>query len=169
MPIKKAKIFLGIDPGYAITGYGIIKIQGDKISTLDYGIIQTPAKQEFIQRLEKINTELNKIIKKHKPEVAGCEKLFFAKNTKTAIDVGQARGVILLTIRQNKLQVAEFTPLEIKQCVAGYGQADKKQIQTMVKTLLNLKTIPQPDDAADALAVALTCAQCINSPLYEKK
>ena len=149
------KIILGIDPGIADTGFGVIKKEGLKISTLTYGTIKTPAKTELANRLLTLNKDLNQIIKKYQPDLIAVEELFFFKNAKTAIIVGQARGVILLTAKLNKIPLVEFTPLEVKQAVSNYGRADKAQIQNMVKLLLNLKTIPKPDDAADALAIAL--------------
>lgn len=155
MQDKKEKIILGIDPGIADTGYGIIRVIGSKITCLEYGSIRTPAKTKIANRLETINKELDQIIKKYNPEVVAVEQLFFCNNAKTAIMVGQARGVVLLTCRQNKKPILEFTPLQVKQAVACYGGADKKQVQKMVQTLLSLKEIPKPDDAADALAVAI--------------
>lgn len=150
-------IILGIDPGIADTGYGIIRVDGQKLFCLDYGSIKTKARTDLAERLEIIYKELNKIIKKHKPDLMSVEQLFFCNNAKTALTVGQARGVVLLTAKQNKIPVAEFTPLQVKQAVSSYGQASKMQIQKMVKLILNLKEIPKPDDAADALAVAI-CA-----------
>lgn len=164
----KKQIFLGIDPGLATTGFGIISQINNKLSLLDYGVIETSPKQCFSDRLEKIFLDTNKIIKKYQPEAAACEELFFCKNVKTALAVGQARGVILLSIKKNKLPLCEFTPLQVKQTICGYGQADKKQIQRMVKTLLKLNHLPEPDDAADALAIAIAGEQYFNSPLYEK-
>ncbi len=151
-------IILGIDPGIADTGFGIIKKEknGD-LKCLDYGSIKTKAKTPIGDRLEIINIELNKIIKKYKPSIAAVEELFFCNNQKTAIVVGQARGVSLLTIKQNKVRLLEFTPLQVKQAVSTYGKASKLQVQKMVKLILGLKEIPKPDDAADALAVAI-CA-----------
>jgi len=151
-------IILGIDPGIADTGFGIIKkIDGSRMACLDYGSIKTKANTELAERLEIINKELSKIIKRHKPDLIAVEQLFFCKNVKTALVVGQARGVMLLTARQNKIPTVEFTPLQVKQAVSSYGQAPKMQVQKMVKLLLNLKEIPKPDDAADALAIAI-CA-----------
>lgn len=155
---KKEKIILGIDPGVATTGYGIIKVLGNKNQIIDYGCIITSPQKSFNQRLEKIYKELKKIIKKNKPDKIAVEELFFCKNVKTALKVGQARGVMLLTSIQEKIPLREFTPLQIKQSVTSYGKADKKQVQEMVKIILNLKNIPKPDDAADALAVAICCA-----------
>lgn len=154
---KQNLIILGIDPGIADTGYGVIKKEGGKLLCLDYGSIKTSSKIEIPDRLEIINLELNNIIKKYKPNLISVEQLFFCKNVKTALVVGQARGVVLLTAKQNKLKIIEFTPLQIKQAVSAYGKATKDQVQKMVKIILNLKTIPQPDDAADALAAAI-CA-----------
>ncbi|MEK9130149.1 MAG: crossover junction endodeoxyribonuclease RuvC [Patescibacteria group bacterium] len=155
-------IILGIDPGLAITGYGIINKAEDKsqeIKLIDYGCIFTDLKLSTTERLEKIHCELTKILKKYQPDRVAVEKIFFAKNTKTALSVGEARGVILLTIEQKKIPFFEFTPLQVKQAVTSYGRATKQQIQQMVKIILNLKEIPKPDDAADALAIAITCLQ----------
>jgi len=153
------KIILGIDPGLAITGIGLVKLYKNKITFLDCGTITSSAKEPFGQRLNKIYLELNKIIKKFKPHTIAIEKLFFAKNVKTALKVGEARGVALLTAWQNKRTIKEFTPLQVKQALTGYGLASKTQIQKMVKQTLCLKNTPRPDDAADALAIAICCAQ----------
>ncbi len=161
--MKNIVTILGIDPGLADTGYGIITSQSGKLICLDYGSIKTKANSELIDRLEIINAELNKLIKKYRPDCLAVEQIFFCKNVKTALLVGQARGVILFTAKQNKLPAVEFTPLQIKQAVSGYGQAGKEQVQKMVKLLLNLKELPTPDDAADALAVAICAANSINS------
>ncbi|MCX6743259.1 MAG: crossover junction endodeoxyribonuclease RuvC [Candidatus Parcubacteria bacterium] len=155
-------IILGIDPGVASTGYAFIKEADKKTEILDYGVISTSSKQNFSDRLEYIHQALSKLIKKFKPDVVVVEQLFFCKNVKTALNVGQARGVILLTAILNKLPLYEFTPLQVKQSVCGYGKAEKCQVQAMVKILLNLKQIPKPDDAADALAIALTYLQSKN-------
>jgi len=153
---KKDQIILGIDPGIADTGYGVIKKDGNNnLECITYGSIKTKAHTELSDRLNILNQELNKIIKKYKPEKFAVEELFFCKNVKTALTVGQARGVILLTARQNNLPINEHTPLQVKQAVSAYGKASKLQVQKMVKLILNLKEIPQPDDAADALAVAI--------------
>lgn len=158
MPTSKEKIILGIDPGLAITGYGIIKFRNKNISMLKCGAIITNAKEIFGYRLNKLHTELNKIIKKYKPDEIAVEKLFFAKNAKTALKVSEARGVINLAIWQNRKKLREFTPLQIKQAMTGYGRASKKQIQIMVKQQLCLKEEPKPDDVADALAIAICSA-----------
>ncbi len=154
-------IILGIDPGIADTGYGIIKIDKQKMELIGYGSIKTPAGVPHEQRLKKINEELTKLIKKFKPNAAAVEKLFFCNNVKTALIVGEARGVVMLTLCQNKLPANEFTPLQVKQAVSAYGNAGKIQVQKMVKLLLNMKELPKPDDAADALAVAICCANTI--------
>ncbi|MDD4902435.1 MAG: crossover junction endodeoxyribonuclease RuvC [Patescibacteria group bacterium] len=152
-----SKIILGIDPGIADTGYGLIeKHAGGKISSLAYGSIKTKAGAPMAERLETLNDELEKIIQKYQPALAVVEELFFYNNAKTAIVVGQARGVILLACRKNKIPIVELTPLQVKQTISGYGQAGKEQVQKMVKILLNLKEIPKPDDAADALAIAIS-------------
>ncbi|NIR62509.1 MAG: crossover junction endodeoxyribonuclease RuvC [candidate division Zixibacteria bacterium] len=147
---------IGIDPGTAITGYGIVQeSSAGNLSVVDYGVITTSSKMEMADRLVLIYEELRRIVEKHQPDVAAVEKLFFQKNVRTAISVGQARGVAILALAQSGLAVSEYTPLEIKQAVTGYGGADKYQMQSMVKALLNLGELPQPDDAADALAVAI--------------
>ena len=153
-----SKIILGIDPGIADTGWGVIeKMPGGKMKCLAYGSIKTKAGTKLVDRLLILKNNLEKIINKYQPNIVGVEELFFCNNAKTALIVGQARGVVLLTISLNKLGLVEFTPLQVKQAVSSYGQANKKQVQKMVKLLLNLKEIPKPDDAADALAVAI-CA-----------
>ena len=156
---NKNMTILGIDPGIADTGYGIIKKTGDSFTFLDCGTIKTSAKNDLALRLQNLYTDISAIIKKHKPQQIGIEELFFAKNTKTAITVSHARGVILLASRKAKCEIKEFTPLQIKQAITGYGKADKNQIQEMVKTILNLDSIPKPDDASDALAIAICCGQ----------
>ncbi|MEA3398285.1 MAG: crossover junction endodeoxyribonuclease RuvC, partial [Patescibacteria group bacterium] len=153
----------GIDPGIADTGWGVIvEDKAGNLACLDYGSIKTAAKTPLSDRLEILNKELDKIIKKYKPKLISVEELFFCKNVKTALIVGHARGVVLLTARQNKIELVEFTPLQIKQAVSTYGKADKMQVQKMVKLLLNLRELPKPDDAADALAAAI-CAANSNS------
>jgi len=160
-----AKIILGIDPGIADTGYGLIQEDKGKLSCLAYGSIKTSSKLDLISRLEILHLELRKIIKQYRPGLAAVEQLFFNKNVRTALIVGQARGVALLTLKQNKLAIIEFTPSQVKQAVSAYGGASKLQVQKMVKLILGLKEIPQPDDAADALAIAI-CA--LNSKLCLK-
>jgi len=153
---------LGIDPGVATTGYAFIEEINKKMNVLDYGVIKTAANTEFSQRLKFIHQDLNTLIKKYKPNAVAVEQIYFAKNAKTAMMVGQARGVIILTAILNGLEVTDFTPLQIKQAVCGYGKADKCQVQMMVKNILKLKEIPKPDDAADALAICLTYLQSQN-------
>ncbi|MDD4531122.1 MAG: crossover junction endodeoxyribonuclease RuvC [Candidatus Pacebacteria bacterium] len=151
-------IIMGIDPGTATTGFGVIEYKKKKLSCIDYGIIQTPAGQDMGERLIQLNLDLDQLIKKYKPEMAAVESLFFFKNLKTAMPVSQARGVILLTLAKKKVPVIDFTPQQAKTSVTGYGKATKKQVQKMVKNLLNLDEMPKPDDAADALALAICCA-----------
>lgn len=161
---------LGIDPGLAIVGYGVIEINGNNFKPIDYGCILTDKDMDFPNRLKYIYQSMNQIIEKYKPDEAAIEELFFNKNVKTAIDVGHARGVEVLSIINNGLRIFEYTPLQIKQAVSGYGRADKQQVQEMVKMLLSLKTKPKPDDAADALAVALCHGFSINfKEQYEMK
>ncbi len=149
-------LVIGIDPGTAITGYGVVRIhQGRDIEAVDYGVIETPAKSPMPERLVMLYEQLNQILTLHRPDTGAVEKLFFQKNVRTAISVGQARGVALLALAQARISIGEYTPNEIKQAVAGYGAADKYQMQQMVRLLLNLEEIPKPDDAADALAVAI--------------
>lgn len=148
-------IILGIDPGTAITGYGIIKVEGNKFSPLDYGCIYTESNWSMEKRLQKIHGIVWSLLEKYQPDQMAVEELFFNKNVRTALSVGQARGVILLTGALKGLKVNEYTPLQVKQAVVGYGRAHKQQVQHMVKTFLNLTEIPKPDDAADALAVAI--------------
>lgn len=156
--MPKSQVVLGIDPGLADTGYGVIRDAGGKLEMIAYGSIKTKKGLDLSERIRLLEIELNKIIKKYQPSFAGVEQLFFCNNVKTALLVGQARGVVLLTLVKNHLPLLEFTPLQIKQAITGYGQADKKQIQQMVKIILSLKEIPKPDDAADALAIAICSA-----------
>ena len=146
---------LGIDPGYAIVGYGVIDYQNTRFSVADYGAILTEAGTPFNERLEQIYDETCAIMQKWKPEAMAIEKLFYNTNAKTVIDVGQARGVLVLAAQKNGLDIAEYTPLQVKQSVVGYGRAEKKQVQEMTKLILNLEKIPKPDDTADALAIAI--------------
>lgn len=147
---------LGIDPGTAIVGFGVVDVIGAKKTMVDAGVIRTPAHQPTQERLVTIYNELKEIIEHNKPQVMVVEQLFFARNVTTAMSVSHARGVILLLGEQYNLRLAEFTPLQIKQSITGYGKADKKQVQEMVKVVLNLTEVPKPDDCADALAAALT-------------
>ncbi len=147
---------LGIDPGTGILGFGVIDAgSGNKVSLIDGGVIRTPVKQADYLRLETIYDELSQLISEHKPDVMAVEKLFFAQNVTTAMSVSQARGVVLLAGVKNGLELYEYTPLQIKQALTGYGRADKKQIQEMVRIMLRLDEAPKPDDCADALAAAI--------------
>lgn len=148
-------IILGIDPGFAITGYGILRYEGNRFTVIDYGAVTTPAGQEFPTRLLKIFIGLEALIEKYKPDAVAVEELFFSRNTTTALHVGHGRGVAILAGAKAGLPVFEYTPLQVKQAVVGYGRAQKSQIQQMVKAILNLPEIPKPDDVADALAVAI--------------
>lgn len=149
---------LGLDPGLAILGYGIIEVEGNSYRALDYGIIETDSIEEDPIRLLQIFKSLSRLIEMYSPDEVAIEELFFNKNIKTAIQVAQARGVEILTCMEKGIEVYEYTPLQIKQAVVGYGRAEKRQVQEMVKMLLNLKEIPKPDDAADGLAIAITHA-----------
>ena len=153
-------IILGIDPGTATLGYGIIESQKNKLTVLSYGCATTPKNLPSPARLKLLYDEVTALIKKHKPTLVAIEQLFFFKNQKTVITVAQARGVALLAAENKKINICEFTPLQVKQAVSGYGKAEKQQVQKMVKILLSLKEIPQPDDAADALAIAICAAHC---------
>lgn len=146
---------LGIDPGTATTGYGLITEQKNRLVFVDYGIISTSRKESSQGRLRIIYSQLKKIISDYKPHAVAVERLYFGSNSKTAIAVGQARGIALLAAAELKIRVAEYSPLEVKMAVTGYGRADKKQIQQMVKLLLGISFMPKPDDAADALAIAI--------------
>ncbi|KPU44997.1 crossover junction endodeoxyribonuclease RuvC [Oxobacter pfennigii] len=148
-------IILGIDPGIAITGYGIVKYEGNKFTPITYGAITTDTKSTMPERLMILHKNLEELISLYKPDVFAVEELFFNKNVKTALVVGHARGVVMLTAVKHNLGIYEYTPLQVKQAVVGYGRAEKQQIQQMVRILLNLEGIPKPDDVADALAVAI--------------
>ena len=158
---------LGIDPGLAIVCWGVIDFSGNKFRTLNYGSIQTPAGMPTEERLVAIYDELQAIISKYKPEVMAVEELFWNTNQTTGIRVSQARGVILLCATQNNVKIAEYTPLQVKQAVVGYGRAEKKQVITMVTMLLGLSAPPKPDDTADALAIAMCHGQTGSSRLSQ--
>lgn len=146
---------LGIDPGYAIVGYGVLDSVGARFSVVGFGAITTPAKTPFETRLQSIYDDMLCVIDKYHPEELSIEKLYFNTNTTTAIDVAQARGVIILAAVSRGLKINEYTPLQVKQAVTGYGKAEKRQVMEMVKSLLGLEAVPKPDDTADALALAL--------------
>ena len=150
---------LGIDPGTGILGFGVIEINKGQAKLVDAGVIRTPVKEDDAVRLQTIYEEISDIIASTKPQEMSVEKLYFAQNVTTAMTVAQARGVVLLAGQQAGLKIYEYTPLQIKQALTGYGRAEKKQIQEMVRVILGLKEIPKPDDCADALAAALTHAQ----------
>jgi len=148
---------LGIDPGTATTGYGLVRLtRNGELVAVTYGIISTPKDASAPARLEMLFAGLNKLLRKNKPDTAAVEKLFFSKNVRTALAVGQARGVVMLALQKAGIETFEYTPNEVKQAVAGYGSADKHQVQEMVRAILQLDSIPKPDDAADALAIAIT-------------
>jgi crossover junction endodeoxyribonuclease RuvC len=148
-------LVVGIDPGTAITGYGLVREEGDGLHLVEYGTITTQAGQPLAERLQALYQGLAGVIHQYKPEVAAVEELFFSRNVRTALSVGHARGVALLALADAGLPIYEYKPLEVKQAVAGYGGADKHQVQEMVRMLLQLEHPPQPDDAADAVAVAI--------------
>lgn len=148
-------IILGIDPGYAIVGYGVLEYNANRFKVLDFGAITTDAGTPFNIRLESIYDELTEIIERFHPQAMSVEKLFFNTNQKTVIDVGQARGVIMLAAQKAHVRTYEYTPLQVKMAVTGYGRAEKKQVQEMTRMLLNLEKVPKPDDTADALAIAI--------------
>ncbi|GAB4570472.1 MAG: crossover junction endodeoxyribonuclease RuvC [Anaerolineae bacterium] len=159
-------LVLGLDPGTATTGYGLVREHPDgTLEAVAYGVISTPARQPMPQRLQKIYTELTGLIDRYRPDAAAIEQLFFAKNVTTAMTVAQARGVQLLALANAGLPIREYKPNEIKQSIAGYGGASKAQMQQMIQALLELEEVPRPDDAADALAVAITD---INATQYQQ-
>ena len=152
-------IILGIDPGYAIVGWGVIRYERGKFIPVDFGAITTPAGMPFNRRLEILYDELTALLARHTPDSVAVEKLYFQTNAKTAIDVAQARGVTMLALQKKGVPVFEYTPLQVKSAVTGFGQAQKPQVMEMTKRLLRLKAVPKPDDTADALAIAICHAQ----------
>ncbi len=148
-------LVLGIDPGTAITGYGLVREEEERLVLLRCGVIATPSGQPLAERLQSIYRGLTGLIQEHQPDAAAVEELFFSRNVRTALSVGHARGVALLALADAGLPIHEYKPLEVKQAIAGYGGADKRQVQEMVRLLLDLERVPQPDDAADAVAVAV--------------
>ena len=159
---------LGIDPGYAIVGWGVIDYKSSKFSPIDYAAVLTNSKDEFLTRLEKIYDDISYIIENYKPEAMAIEKLYFQNNQKTAIDVAQARGAILLSAKKHLLPVYEYTPLQIKSVLTGYGKALKPQVMQMVKKLLCLEKVPKPDDTADALAAGICHIQSLGRNYIQK-
>lgn len=162
-------VILGIDPGYAIVGYGVLKYEKNRFTVLGYGAVTTEADIPFVKRLDIIHKDLTTIMQKYKPDAMAIEKLFYNTNAKTVIDVAQARGVTVLAAEQNNIPIFEYTPLQVKQAVVGYGRAEKKQIQFMVKKILNLESVPKPDDTADAVAMAICHAYSMGSLLMKKQ
>ena len=156
---------MGIDPGYAIVGYGVIEYERNHFRTLDYGAIFTEAGEDFELRLRKIYLDLGSLMETHHPDAMSVEKLYFTSNQKTGIDVAQARGVILLAAALRQIPIYEYTPLQVKQSVVGYGKAQKPQVMEMTRRLLGLRETPKPDDTADALAVAICHAHSAGSSL----
>ena len=152
-------LILGIDPGYAIIGWGLIRFERGRYIPVDFGAITTNAGVPFNRRLEQIYDQLNELLDTHHPDAVAVEKLYFQTNAKTAIDVAQARGVTMLALQQHGMPVFEYTPLQVKSAVTGFGQAQKPQVMEMTKRLLRLKAVPKPDDTADALAIAICHAQ----------
>lgn len=161
MPMR----ILGVDPGYAIVGYGVIDYMTGRYRTVDYGAVLTKAHTPFEDRLDIIYTQMCQIIEKYKPDAMAIEQLFFTTNQKTAIAVAQARGVIVLAARRHGVQVFEYTPLQVKQSVVGYGKAIKQQVMEMTRILLKLPSVPKPDDTADALAIAICHAHSSGSKI----
>ena len=158
---------LGVDPGYAIVGYGAIDYDRGRFHAVGYGAITTDAGEAFDTRLLKIYNGMNAVIRRYQPQALAIERLYFTTNQKTAIDVAQARGVIMLSAAQNNVAIYEYTPLQVKQSVVGYGKAEKHQVMEMTKRLLKLEKVPKPDDTADALAVAICHCHCAGSSLSE--
>lgn len=154
---------LGIDPGFAIVGYGVLDYVGGSFGVVGFGAITTPAHTDFTQRLKSIYDDMTEIIETYKPDEMGVEKLFYNTNQKTVIDVAQARGVILLPAIMKNIPIYEYTPLQVKSSIVGYGRAEKKQVQEMTKTMLGLKEIIKPDDTADAVAIAITHGLSVNT------
>ena len=152
-------IIFGIDPGYAIVGWGVIRYERGRYLPVDFGAITTPAGMPFARRLELLYEELSTLLARHRPDAVAVEKLYFQTNAKTAIDVAQARGVTVLAIQKSGVPYFEYTPLQVKNAVTGYGQAEKPQVMEMTRRLLRLKAVPKPDDTADALAIAICHAQ----------
>ncbi len=154
---------IGVDPGYAIVGWGVLDYGGNHFTTVSYGAIQTDAGTPFARRLERIYDEFALVLAKHRPDGMGMEKLYFTKNVTTGIDVAQARGVLLLAAQKAGLRIGEYTPLQVKQAVTGYGKAEKQQMMRMTQMLLGLTALPKPDDTADALAVAICHAHTVGT------
>ena len=158
---------LGIDPGYAIIGWGLVDYSGARLTPIAFGAVTTEAGVDFPQRLLKISNSIGEILDRFRPQAVSIEKLYFNSNTTTAIDVAQARGIIVTEAARRNIDIFEYTPLQVKQAVVGYGRAEKKQVMEMTRQLLKLKSVPKPDDTADALAVAICHAHSFHSQSYE--
>ncbi len=158
---------IGIDPGYAIVGFGVLDYDGYKFNPVHFGAITTEAKTDFNLRLKTIFDDMNTVLERWKPDALAIEKLFFNTNQKTVINVAEARGVILLSATNFAIPIYEYTPLQVKQSVVGYGQAEKKQVMEMTRKILGLATVPKPDDTADALAIAICHGHATNSMKYK--
>lgn len=163
--MEREKIFLGLDPGIASLGFGVIKEKKGEFKILNYGVIKTSPSLPYLKRLERLEKEVLKLIKKYHPFVISVESVFFFKNLKTATRVSEVKGIILLTTAKKRIPIIEVTPLQIKAIICGYGKANKKQVQKMIKKILKMKDIPKSDDAADALAIALVGAFLLKKPL----
>ena len=161
-------LILGIDPGYAIVGYGLLEYQNNRFRTVDYGAITTPAGMDFSQRLERIYQQMQMLLTQYRPQAVAVEKLYFQNNQKTAIQVAEARGVILLCCQRAGLEIFEYTPLQVKSAVTGYGGAKKPQVMEMTRRLLCLREVPKPDDTADALALTICHGQAAGSALRQR-
>jgi len=159
-------LVFGIDPGYAIVGWGIVDITAGRLTPVAYGAITTEAGKPFPERLLKIQKKISYLLSKYKPQAVSIEKLYFNTNTTTAIDVSQARGVIVCEAARQNIDIFEYTPIQVKAAVVGYGQAEKKQVMEMTRQLLRLKEVPKPDDTADALAIAICHAHSFNSQRF---
>jgi len=160
-------LVLGIDPGYAIVGWGVVDYTSARLTPVAFGAVTTQAGEYFPERLLKIGTSIGEILDRFRPQAVSVEKLYFAANTTTAIDVAQARGVIITEAARRNIDIFEYTPLQVKQAVVGYGRAEKKQVMEMTRQLLKLKAVPKPDDTADALAIAICHAHSFHSQSYE--
>jgi crossover junction endodeoxyribonuclease RuvC len=163
--VRNSRRIIGIDPGVATTGWAIVDLIDGDLTAVDYGVIETVKTLSLSERLSEIYTDLLSLIEKYNPEYAGVEQLLFCNNAKTAIAVGEARGVVLLALQQSGIKFIECTPLQMKQSITGYGKADKKQVQENIKRIFNLEEIPKPDDAADALGMAITALGMIGTGL----
>ncbi|WP_273887549.1 crossover junction endodeoxyribonuclease RuvC [Rubrobacter naiadicus] len=152
---QRGRVILGVDPGTATTGWGVIRQNGNRVRYVQHGAITTPSEWEMPRRLNRLFEGVSELVKGYRPDAVAVEELFFNTNVTTAITVGQARGVVLLACHRAGVGIYEYTPLQVKQTITSYGRADKRQVQEMVRTLLNLREIPRPDDAADGLAIAL--------------